>query len=265
MKLANVITKLVRTLEMEVSYHGRPIYSARPGKLRPSPDVFEPARPSGPDIGVRPVTPLQTDKAFVTTLYRELLGREPDADGMAAHLAGLSRGTTRQELRGYFLNSSEYIELHTPKPPPVEVPPPVVVAPPAVPAPVVIPEPGAALSTVPLKPEYAVAIDKSSDSAAVLSAATWVRNNRPEMFIQGDDRQLAFQMMTVMIGILRANGYDATRVVNHPSFPVGAGMRYGSDAVVVNGEIFDTIGGMGEQNRPQAMDAGPYEAGRLRE
>ena len=71
--------------------------------------------------------------------------------------------------------------------------------------------------------------------------------------------------MTHVIGALRVAGYDATRVVNHPSKPVGDGWRYGSDAIVLNGDIFDVYRGIGTENEPQAMNAGPYAAGRLRE
>lgn len=128
-------------------------------------------------------------------------------------------------------------------------------------------EPGAPLSTVPMKPEYATApIDKSSVSASVISAAKWVKSRSPEYFNQGDNRDVAFKMMSDVIGSLRAAGYDAHRVVNHPSYPVGAGMRYGSDAVVVNGRIYDVYGGWGDgPSNPQALDVGAYEAGRLRE
>ncbi len=119
-----------------------------------------------------------------------------------------------------------------------------------------------------MRAEFANApIDTSSDSAAARSAAAWVKQNHPEFFDKGDDRQVAFEMMTWVIGALRAKGYDAHRVVNHPSRAVGDGMRYGSDAVVINGRIFDVYAAWGDPGRgdPVAQDMGAYAAGRLRE
>lgn len=122
------------------------------------------------------------------------------------------------------------------------------------------------LSTIPNLPEYAqIPVDRSSPEAAVLSAARWVREHHPDLFARATDRQVCFDIMTKVIGALRANGYDATRVVNHPSIPVGQGMRYGSDAVALNGRIFDVYVAMGEEARPVANDVGPYESGRLPE
>jgi hypothetical protein len=126
-------------------------------------------------------------------------------------------------------------------------------------------EPGAPLSTVPMRPEYANAlIDTSSPSAAAKSAAQWVKQTHPEFFDKGDDRQVAFEMMTWVIGALRAAGYDAHRVVNHPSRPVGDGMRYGSDAVVLNGRIYDVYAAWGDPGRgdPTAHPRGGREVQR---
>lgn len=208
--------------------------------------------------------------AYVTGLYRELLGREPDRDGMLSHLRGLEGGTTREQLRDIFLASDEYRAKTSPTPPPV-TPEPVTPAPtpaPQPPAPRTYVEPGPALSTVPPRPEYLdIPVDKRSGAAAALSVARWVRENKPGFFDKGDDRAVAFEMMTWVIGALRAHGYDAHRVVNHPSRPMTDGYRYGSDAVVVEGQIYDVFGAWGDPGRgdPQAMHAGPYAAGRLRE
>ncbi len=127
---------------------------------------------------------------------------------------------------------------------------------------------GGELSTVPAKPEFADAdIDTSSDERAVKSAAEWGKRTYPQFFVEGDDRDKCYQLMTAVIGALRAKGYDAHRVVNHPSRAKGDPWRYGSDAVVINGKIYDCYGGMGDLNasRPQALYVGPYAAGRLRE
>ncbi|MHB8878546.1 MAG: DUF4214 domain-containing protein [Myxococcaceae bacterium] len=127
-------------------------------------------------------------------------------------------------------------------------------------------EPGAPLSTVPYRPEYSTAnIDTSSTAAAGKSAAIWAKEKYPELFARASERQVTFEIMTHVIGALRAAGIDAHRVVNHPSHPIGNGNRYGTDAAVINGMVVDLYGSMGESNTPQALVHGPYEAGRLRE
>lgn len=228
-------------------------------------DRFE-HRPAAP----KPLTPEQraSNQDFVVGLYRDLLHREPDAEGLAAHLAGLERGATRAQIRDVFLGSSEYAELQRPKPAPVE-PAPVEPTPVPPPAPRTYPEPGPALSSVPPKAEYLdVPIDTSSPEAALLSTAKWVRANRPAYFDNlQDDRGLAKDMMTEVIGILRAHGFDAHRVVNHPSLPPSNPVRWGADAAVLNGKIYDLYISYGDptQSVPHLGYAGPYAAGRLRE
>lgn len=218
-------------------------------------DGFEAPRPVSP-------APLAANTEYVTGLYRELLGREPDAEGLRSHLAGLAGGMSREDIRQVFLTSAEYRERQSPPPAPAPVEPPPAPTPP----PVVLREPGAPLSTVPLKPEYVNArIDRSSASAAAISTARWVKETYPELFRHADDRQTAYEIMTHVIGALRVAGFDATRVVNHPSRPVGDGYRYGTDAVVLEGHIYDVYGALGEANTPQAMNAGPNPPGRPRE
>jgi hypothetical protein len=121
--------------------------------------------------------------------------------------------------------------------------------------------PGGELTTVPPNPAWRnIRIGGKSPMEAVLAAARWVRENRPEYFDKGEDRPTAYKMMTDMIGILRANGYDAHRVVNHPSRPVGDPGRYGKDALVLDGVIFDAFQAWGDPGggTPQALDVGRY-------
>lgn len=127
--------------------------------------------------------------------------------------------------------------------------------------------PGAPLSTVPDDPEVKDApIDTSSDHAAILSAATWVMQKYNHLFVDHDDRGKCLEIMTKVIGALRAKGYDAFRVVNHPSRAMGDPWRYGSDALVLHGRIYDVYGAMGSRDcRPQVLDQGPNPAGRPRE
>ena len=403
MKLSRVLQQVTRFLD--AAQPARPSV-ASPKVARPAGgDGFEVARPAMVNLGQLPPASAAGDADFVKGLYRDLLGREPDAEGFYSHMKGLERGMSREEIRQVFLGSPEYREksaaanspapsapaapaapeapaaragdparlgpvplegfdngkladpnhntvkylfgrvathypldqvkdkasaeallnrmvpdlraagldirgvkgdkllMKTPlglesidvvrgsgsgnpgwwwgadgtvasaeeisKVPPLAAPttpttpttPTVPTTPPGTPV-----EPGAPLSTVPFLPEYASAsIDKSSPSAAALSAARWAKDKYPDLFARAGDRQVCYEIMTKVVGALRAAGFDATRVVNHPDRPVGDGWRYGSDAVVVNGTIFDVFGGMGESNNPQALDAGPYEAGRLRE
>lgn len=101
----------------------------------------------------------------------------------------------------------------------------------------------------------------------LIEAAQWVKDNFPELFGEGDDRDKAHKIMTKVLDRLKSKGLNAHRVVNHPSRPVGDPYRYGSDALVVNGKIYDLYAGLGDKNRstPQALYMGRYEAGRLKE
>lgn len=66
-----------------------------------------------PPAAMRPTDHAQlTDEAFVVELYRELLGREPDATGLARHVANLAQGTPRPTVRQAFLASPEYRARH---------------------------------------------------------------------------------------------------------------------------------------------------------
>ncbi len=72
-------------------------------------DGFDPSTPLGMN-GATPVRMNSTasDGQYVTSLYRELLGRAPDLGGFNAHLAGLQNGVTREALRQTFLDSAEF-------------------------------------------------------------------------------------------------------------------------------------------------------------
>jgi hypothetical protein len=62
------------------------------------------------------------DEFYVKSLYRLLLGREPDAAGLQSNLDGLKNGMSHEQLRQQFLNSDEYkIKLA-----PVAAPPPPI-------------------------------------------------------------------------------------------------------------------------------------------
>lgn len=58
------------------------------------------ANPGEPDEPI-------SDQAFVSGLYREILGREPDEPGLTAWAHALHRGMSRRAVTNYFLNSRE--------------------------------------------------------------------------------------------------------------------------------------------------------------
>lgn len=201
-------------------------------------------------------------------LYAGILGRAPDPEGQDATVAATLRGHLGHRIIDMLLSPEHADRLaRPPAPAPAPTPAP---APAPGPAPTLPPEPGPALSTVPMRAEYAGAkIDTSSDAAAVKSAAAWVKASYPELFTfpNGDDRQVAYETMTHVIGVMRAAGYDAFRVVNHASRPKGDPFRYGSDALVLNGRIYDCYLSHGDPNasHPQALDVGPHIFSRPRE
>lgn len=261
MALSSVLRKISQTITRAQREPMR-----QPGRPAPRADGFD-TRQLG-RVSPR-AAKLERDRAFVTSLYQDLLGREPDVEGMASHMRGLQHGMSHEDIRQVFLTSPEYQQLQAERSRPAPTPPAEPTPPPPTEPTTPLPrEPGAPLQTVPMRAEYASApIDRSSDAAAAKSAAAWVKQNHPEFFNQGDDRRVAFEMMTNVIGALRAAGYDAHRVVNHPSHPMGSGPRYGSDAVVINGQIYDVYAAWGDPGRsePVAQNVGPYAPGRLRE
>src|SRR5688572_5765584 len=80
----------------------------------------QPARPAAPSDGfdtrqLGRISPraakIERDRAFVTSLYRDMLGREPDVEGMASHMRGLQHGMSHEDIRQVFLTSPEYQQL----------------------------------------------------------------------------------------------------------------------------------------------------------
>jgi len=69
-------------------------------------DTFEPAVSNG-----QTTQTAEADKSFVTDLYRTLLKREPDAEGLMSHLRGLERGMSREEIADVFTRSPEFAEV----------------------------------------------------------------------------------------------------------------------------------------------------------
>lgn len=61
----------------------------------------------------RPAYVTQSNQDYVAGLYREILGREPDAVGAAGWVAALRDGMSRDEVRQGFLRSEEYQRKHS--------------------------------------------------------------------------------------------------------------------------------------------------------
>lgn len=104
MKISSIVKGLVSKLkQVATAAQPRPPAPVVPQALR---DGFERAQ------GRAPVELLRggrgTDADFVRGLYRDLLGREPDSQGMAAHMAGLARGASRDDILKVFLDSPEF-------------------------------------------------------------------------------------------------------------------------------------------------------------
>ncbi len=103
---------LLRTIARSLHASHATAHRASPLRARPAPraapDGFEIAAPRKLELSTLPPASSASDRAYVTGLYRELLGREPDAGGLAAHLKGLELGMSRDEIRNVFLTSPEY-------------------------------------------------------------------------------------------------------------------------------------------------------------
>ncbi|HEX4926195.1 MAG TPA: hypothetical protein VFV50_19025 [Bdellovibrionales bacterium] len=91
-----------------------------------------------------------------------------------------------------------------------------------------------------LAPSEYPSLQTKDPREAILEVARWVRTNKPEFFDHGFDgselegRKIAYVMMTFILNTLRANGFDAGRVDNHPNTRAEDDpFRYGSDAVAL--------------------------------
>ena len=133
----------------------------------------------------------------------------------------------------------------------------------------VAPEPGTPLTTVPLTAAMKKGADeilaahpgiKSNIGELTKEAAAYVKRTQPGILPVGDNRAAAYATMTQVIGIVRSMGIDAFRVVNHPTLdnPV----RVGSDALVVNGQIYDVFRAFGEASEPVNQNVGAWDPNR---
>ncbi|MBS1150766.1 MAG: hypothetical protein H6Q89_2464 [Myxococcaceae bacterium] len=104
MKLSSAVKSVFSKL-IQVAQAAPP---SRPPPAVASRDRFEASRNNPVDLGRAPPASSAGDAEFVTGLYRDLLGRAPDAGGLQAHLKGLETGMSREEIRNVFLTSPEF-------------------------------------------------------------------------------------------------------------------------------------------------------------
>lgn len=89
---------------------------ARPPAVGNPPPAIEPPEDRLPAARVGEEGPL-SDQAYVSGLYRDLLGREPDEPGLTAWVQALRRGMSRRAVANYLLNSRERAGLRRPPAP----------------------------------------------------------------------------------------------------------------------------------------------------
>jgi hypothetical protein len=103
--------KISSLIKNVVSHLAPPSLPARPAATnqpRPTPDTFDSSSRKASVVSLGQSTQMGTNADYVKGLYKELLGREPDAGGMAAHLKGLETGMSRDDIRNVFLSSPEF-------------------------------------------------------------------------------------------------------------------------------------------------------------
>ena len=105
MKLNGLTKKLVHAIEAAVAAAPQ-LKAAQTRQIRA--DGFEAPRSTPVNLGKPAPASAAADGAYVTSLYRDLLGRAPDADGFRAHINGLQSGMSRDEIRQVFLTSPEF-------------------------------------------------------------------------------------------------------------------------------------------------------------
>ena len=111
MKLSKVLHEAARVLQaVEGSRPSTGSHKAHRAPRATASDGFEATQAAKVDLGKVPAASSAADADFVKGLYRDLLGREPDAAGFESHLRGLQSGMSRDEIRQVFLTSPEYRE-----------------------------------------------------------------------------------------------------------------------------------------------------------
>jgi hypothetical protein len=105
MKLSGFVKQVIKTVDHELKAQ----QAHRPAARRAAAaDGFErAARPTPVNLGKLEPASKASDTEFVKGLYRDLLHREPDTGGLAAHLSGLANGMSRDAIKQVFLSSPE--------------------------------------------------------------------------------------------------------------------------------------------------------------
>ena len=197
------------------------------------------AVPASTAVPLPPGASAQSHADFVRESFRNLLAREPDEAAVASAAEALANGHPVEDFIKGIMESQErknmeslgFTKLHAPG----ELPP---------------------LSSVPHLPLYdSVKLEATNLPEMVMDALRAAKELRPDIMQKmakaengpknvKQEKQLAYELMTTTIGILRANGIDASRVVAYPDNAVGDPGRYGFDQLRIgNGPAIDIMGG----------------------
>ncbi|MDB5100949.1 MAG: hypothetical protein JWM80_5370 [Cyanobacteria bacterium RYN_339] len=144
--------------------------------------------------------PEMTDGQYVTDLYKQLLGREPDPEGYHLEVSALERGASREQVRQAFLASPEFAARLVPKP----VSPAAPVAPAAAPPP--------------------ITIDTVKDAAREYLAQHPEIANEPSYV----NTAAVAQLREGVIAILNNKGYKAGRVLGPDGKPYDQVVAFGN-------------------------------------
>lgn len=189
-----------------------------------------------------PGTEALGDAAFIQDAFRRHLGREIDEKSLMEASMALANGHPREAFLKSVFESEEYKSNQ------------------AIGFAGISPTPLEPLSTVPHLPMYdGVKLPLTNLPDMVMQALREAKNLRPDIMEKmaryeanfekngknvQKEKQLSYELMTTTIGILRANGIDASRVIAFPDNPVGHPGRYAFDQLRIgNGPAIDIMGG----------------------
>lgn len=211
------------------------------------------AMPIAPPGGPAPAN--EPADAFLKRVYREELGRAPDAEGFAAWMKNLEGGMSRDELRMHFqlCPEAQMPETKARK---------------AWQGSMAGAEGKDPVETIKADPRYAEAkVDTTSLQTATESASQWVMARFPDLVDainkannavpenKQKSRQLCYELTGHLIGVLRANGVDAQRLVRQSHNDYGNPNRYVNDAFVLpDGRAIDWLGGEGTERQFHDLD-----------
>ncbi len=204
------------------------------GRQAPQAGPMPQAVPQNP--GLAQVMSAPDDVSFVTGLYRQLLGREPDQQGFAGYVNAMRTGLSRQDAINSFMASPEYQQrqswLATTGGAPQAAP-------------------GWPAAGVPSAPPIAEAslhqiVISAAQRAMAQMPGPVARLNQQPLISRQQENQTFYDLTSLVIAELAAKGLPVERLARHTQFPVGDPSRYVNDAIVLpDGRAIDMFGGDG--------------------